>query len=180
MRRWLALGAYTTVVYGLLPYGPAMGRAVQQSGLGRWVLGRGAIWIVAGGAVVVLARLRRRNAAASAYALAAVTAFGYVLALSWLQKIRLERIHLPEYGMAAFLAWRALVPLAGDRSSTYVGAAVLAALIGWGDELVQSVTPGRYYDLRDVNANAVGAGLGALLVAVCRAGGVRSTAGSPS
>lgn len=178
MRRWLALGAYTAVVYGLLPYGPTIGRAAQQSTLGRWVLGRGAAWIVAAGVAFVLVRLRSRAAPPSAYALAVATACGYALALFWLQRIRLERIHLLEYGVAAFLAWRALVPTLGDRWGAYAGAAMLAALIGWGDELVQSVTPGRYYDLRDVQANAVGAGLGALVVAVCRAG--RPSGESPS
>jgi hypothetical protein len=180
MRRWLALGAYAVLVYGLLPYGPALGKAAQQSMLGRWVLGSGAGWIIAAGVVAVLLRLRRRDAPRAAYALALATATAYGLALLWLKAIRLERIHLLEYGIASLLAWRALVPSSGDRWLTYAGAAVLAALIGWGDELVQSVTPGRYYDLRDVKANAVGAGLGALVVAVCRAGASPTTGESRS
>src|SRR6185295_3611273 len=132
--RWLALGAYTVLVYGLLPYGPALGKAAQESMLGRWVLGSGAGWIVAAGALAVLLRLRRREAPYAAYALALATAGAYGLALLWLKAIRLERIHLLEYGIAAGLAWRALVPSSGDRWRTYAGAAVIAALIGWGDE----------------------------------------------
>jgi hypothetical protein len=170
MRRWLVLAAYTALVYGLLPYGPAIGKSAQQSMVGRWALGSGAGWLIAAGAVAVLLRLRRRDAPSAAYALALATAGAYGLALLWLEAIRLERIHLLEYGIAALLAWRALIPSSGDRWRTYTGAAIVAALIGWGDELVQSVTPGRYYDLRDVKANAVGAGLGALVVAVWRAG----------
>jgi hypothetical protein len=180
MRRWLALVAYTVLVYGLLPYGPALGKAAQQSPVGRWVLGSGALWIIAVGAGVVLLRLHGRGAPRRAYALALVTTAAYGLALLWLKAIRLERIHLLEYGIAAWLAWRALVPSTGDRWLTYVGAAVVGAVIGWGDELVQSVTPGRYYDLRDVQANAVGAGLGTLVVAVWRAGEPPATGESRS
>ena len=43
--------------------------------------------------------------------------------LRWLRAIRLGRIPLPEYGLAALLAWRALVATRGDRASTYVAAA---------------------------------------------------------
>ena len=170
MGRWLALGAYAALLYGLLPYGPAIARTVQGTALGRFGLGSGAGWAVGAGVVAAAMRLRGRAAPGAAYVLAAVTVLGYAMALVWLRAIRLERVHLPEYGIAAWLAWRALVVPLGDRWTTFVAAAVLAALIGWGDELVQGVTPGRVYDLRDVAANAVGAGLGALVLAVWRSG----------
>jgi hypothetical protein len=170
MRRWLALLAYTALLYGLLPFGPALGRAVQATAIGRVTLGAGAIGVLALGIVIVAMRLRRRRAPGWAWAAALAAVAGYAVALFCLRAIRLERVHLPEYGIAAWLAWRALVPIRGDRASTYVLAAVVAALIGWGDELVQAVTPGRFYDLRDVAANAAGATLGALVLAVWRAG----------
>ncbi len=177
MRRWLALGAYTALLYGLLPFGPAIGTAVQEAAAGRFLLGRGAVAIVVAGAVALLVRLRRRGAPSWAYGALVVAGLGYALGLGWLRAIRLERVHLPEYGVAAWLAWRALVPTWTDRGSTFVAAAVLAALLGWGDELLQAVTPGRVYDLRDVAANALGAALGALVLAVWRAG---ATSGAPS
>ena len=131
MRRWLALGGYAALLYGLLPFGPAIGRAVQQSAVGTWVLGGGAGWLVAAGALVLVVRLRRRRAPAVAWALAALAALGYAGALLWLRAVRLERVHVPEYGIAAWLAWRALVPRNGDRVGTYVAAAAIAAAIGW-------------------------------------------------
>jgi hypothetical protein len=170
VRRWLALCAYAALLYGLLPYGPAIGRTVQASEAGRWMLGRGAVWLVLAGVVATGVRLRRRTAPPTAWALAGAAVLGYALALLWLRAIRLERVHLPEYGMAAALAWWALVPRIGDRGAAYVAAAAVAALVGWGDELVQAITPGRVYDLRDVAANALGAVLGALVIAVWRAG----------
>jgi hypothetical protein len=170
VRRWLALCAYAALLYGLLPYGPAIGRSVQASGAGRWMLGRGAVWLVLAGVVVTGVRLYRRTASPTAWALGGTAVLGYALALLWLRAIRLERVHLPEYGIAAGLAWWALVPRLGDRWSAYVAAAIVAALVGWGDELVQAITPGRVYDLRDVAANALGAVLGALVIAIWRAG----------
>lgn len=170
MWRWIALGAYAALLYGLLPYGPAIGTAVQRTALGRFVLGAGAGWVVVAGVVAIVMRLRRRAAPPAAYVFAVATALAYALALVWLRAIRLERVHLPEYGIAAWLAWRALVPPLGDRWPTYVAAAIVAALIGWGDELVQAITPGRVYDLRDVAANTTGATLGALLLAVWHTG----------
>jgi hypothetical protein len=168
--RWLLLGAYAALIYGLVPYGPALGRTVLASEAGRYALGRGAIVLVLVGAVASVARLRSRGASARAYALVMAAVLGCALALGWLREVRLERVHLPEYGIASVLAWWALVPSLGDRVRTYVVAVVLAALIGWGDELVQSITPGRVYDLRDVAANAVGASLGATVLATWRAG----------
>ena len=176
MGRWLGLGAYTALLYGLLPFGHAIGGVVQSTAVGRFVLGRGAAWIVALGAIAIALRLRRRAAPVSAWLLAAVVGVGYGLALGWLRAVRLERVHLPEYGIAAWLAWRALVPSLGDRWQAYAAAWLLAAAIGWGDELVQSVTPGRFYDVRDIGSNALGAGLGVLALAVWRAGGPGSAA----
>ena len=170
MRRWLALVAYTALLYGLLPYGPALGRAVQATDVGRASLGWGAIVVLVLGVAAIALRLRRRRAPRWAWNLAAATFVGYAVALFCLRAIRLERVHLPEYGIATWFAWRALVPSLGDRGATYVAAAVLAALIGWGDELVQAITPGRFYDLRDVLANAAGATLGAFVLTLWRSG----------
>jgi VanZ like family len=170
MRRWLALLAYTALLYGLLPFGPALGRAVQATAIGRATLGAGAIALLALGVAIVAMRLRRRRAPGWAWAAALAAVAGYAVGLFCLRAIRLERVHLPEYGIAAWLAWRAIVPIRGARASTYALSALLAALIGWGDELVQAITPGRFYDLRDVAANAAGATLGALVLAVWHAG----------
>jgi hypothetical protein len=170
MRRWLVLVGYTALLYGFLPYGPVVGRAVLGTAAGRVALGAGTVAVVAAGAGALGRRLHRRRAPAAAWVLLLCAAVGYALALSWLRTIRLERLHLPEYGVASWLAWRALAPHLGPGGPTYLVAALVATAIGWGDELVQSVTPGRFYDLRDVVANAVGAGLGAMVVAVWHAG----------
>src|SRR5204863_96980 len=78
---------------------------------GGWFLGPGLALVVVAGAVALVLALRRRHAPARAYAALAVAAAGYALALSWLSAQHLERTHLPEYGIAAWLAWRAVAPL---------------------------------------------------------------------
>ena len=63
-----------------------------------------------------------------------------------------------------------MAPRIPDAFAGYATAAALASVIGLGDELLQGVTPGRYYDLRDVGMNALGAMLGVLVLAAVRAG----------
>jgi hypothetical protein len=149
---------------------------LSATGVGGWFLGKGmALAVVVVGALL-LARLVRRAAPWQAYVALSAAAIGYTLALSWLRAQHLERVHLPEYGVAAWLAWWALVPLVPGPGS-YAAAAGTAAAIGWGDELIQWVTPGRFYDNRDVAANALGALLGILVLVVVRAGSAGRVSG---
>ena len=171
---WLALVAYTAVVYGFLPFGPRVGVALGRVPLGAWLLGPGTIILTVAGGVGLAATLVRRGAPPRAYALLTAATAGYALAFSWLRSQHLERTHLPEYGIAACLAWRALGPVLPAGLPGYVAAAMLATAIGYGDELLQKVVPGRVYDLRDVAMNGVGAVLGTVLLAAALS---RATAG---
>jgi VanZ family protein len=51
-----------------------------------------------------------------------------------------------------------------------VAGAALGSAIGYGDELLQAVVPGRHYDLRDVAMNALGAVLGMVVLAAAQSG----------
>ena len=166
--RWLVLGAYVGAIYGTLPYGPILGRPFVRSRPGAWILGPGMGIAAVVVCVAIVALLLRRGAPRAAYVALGVAAVGYAFALSWLRAQHLERVHLPEYGLMTCLAWWAIAPRLPGLPG-YAVAAVLSAAIGWGDELLQAVTPGRYYDLRDVAANALGAVLGALVLGAIRA-----------
>ena len=78
-----------------------------------------------------------------------------------------EKIHFLEYGFLAFLIFRAL---AFDRPplQAYAAALILTTLIGWGDEALQAITPGRYYQLPDMMLNAGSGALGLLLAFVAQ------------
>ncbi len=172
------LAGYVAAIYASLPFGPRVGLRLLRTRPGGWLLGPGLMVLAVGAAVALAITFRRRRAPAAAYAMLATAAAGYGLALSSLRAAHLERTHLPEYGIAAWLAWRAVDPFIPGPWG-YAAAAAIASAIGYSDELLQAVVPGRYYDLRDVAMNAVGAVLGVLVVAAVRMGSTRHKAVVP-
>lgn len=71
-----------------------------------------------------------------------------------------HRTHLFEYGLVGVLVYEALaerVRAGGRVSAPGVAAVVAAGLLGWIDEGIQAVLPGRVYDLRDVAFNLLAA-----------------------
>jgi len=175
-RRWAVLLLYVAAIYGSLPVGPRYGLRFMRTAPGAWLLGPGLPLLALVGAAALLAVLWRRGAPPWAYAALVGAAASYAYTFSWLRTHHLERTHLPEYGITAWLAWRALDPLVPGALAGYTAAALLAAAIGYGDELLQGVLPGRYYDLRDVALNAAGAVLGIIVLAAVRAGTQRHKA----
>jgi VanZ family protein len=63
--------------------------------------------------------------------------------------------HITEYGILAFLIWRALAK--GDSPSPLVKAFLLSLLYAASDEYHQSFVPGRDGNLFDVCVDAIGA-----------------------
>lgn len=79
-----------------------------------------------------------------------------------------EGAHYLEYGLLGFLlfrAWRFSIP----DGSVYWAAFFSGALVGIIDEIVQWITPDRYWDMADVGMNALAVGL--ILIALWK--GVR-------
>ena len=168
-RAWGTLVVYVAFVYAVLPLAPRVGLALAGTWLGAWLLGSGLALLACAGVGALVVLLHRHRAPLWAYATLLGAAIVYAYTFRWLRAQHLERTHLPEYGVMAFLAWRAVAPLVPGVASGYVAAAVLGAAIGYGDELLQSVVPGRVYDLRDVGMNALGAALGIAVLAAARA-----------
>jgi hypothetical protein len=159
--RWTIVCGYTAGIFISLPYTPRLvtwsnarlGPAVAIGAVG-------ALLALAG--VVAISRLS--NARSSFpwphLALAALGLAGWA-AWTLLASSPIGRVHLPEYGLLAVLAARAV----GGATGAAIGSGVAAAGIGFLDELVQLFTPGRVFDWWDVALNAAAALLGGLACA---------------
>ena len=75
-----------------------------------------------------------------------------------LRNIPEETVHFLEYGLLSFFIFRALLHRVRDKS-IYLTTSLLALLIGTFDEILQWITPERYWDFRDAGLNCLSAGL---------------------
>lgn len=92
---------------------------------------------------------------------------GYFFGMTLLS-IPEERLHFIEYGVLAFLVYRALM-LDFKNGESYFAAFIITSFVGLGDEGIQYLLPNRYYQLKDVCLNSVSAALGlALVYVICR------------
>lgn len=128
----------------------------------RWTL----IGLVAAAVVGVLVVQRRRG---TRLGLVGTLRMLWVPALAalWMTKISVvaEAFHLLEYGLLGAVACRALSFSFRDGTA-YVVAVVLTAFAGTLDELVQWLTPGRFWGLHDVGLNVAGGVLAQLWLAL--------------
>jgi len=76
-----------------------------------------------------------------------------------------EKIHFIEYGLLAFLVYRAL-RLDCRMIPGFILAFILVTLLGWGDEGIQHLLPNRYYQIQDVVLNSFSGFLGLILTVI--------------
>jgi len=76
-----------------------------------------------------------------------------------------EQLHFLEYGLTGALFARALESKWTFDWRVFVTAVALASLCGYGDELLQRLSPRRHYSLNDVILNVISAFLGLILYA---------------
>lgn len=169
VRSWLLVGAGTVLIYSAIP--------VARRWLG-WLESHGARELVRWGALVIIVlaaalavfylyqRLRQLTWPRLFWMTGVVGVFGYFLAVK--MKTPGEALHFVEYGLLGLLALRALSHHLRD-GLVYVCAFLLCLLVGTVDEILQWLTPGRVWDIRDVLHNGVAAALAQLVVA----GGLR-------
>ena len=115
---------------------------------------------VAGIAIVLAWRLWRRVGSRPApYIVLAAVAGVYAYVLHIHAQFPAERLHLVQYGLVGFLLFRAL--RLDLRAPVAYGVSLgLTALVGLGDEVIQWVLPDRFFQLSDVQLNAISGGLG--------------------
>jgi len=99
---------------------------------------------------------------ALSYVLLAVVLVSYANGLMTLQYPE-EKIHFIEYGVLAFLVYRALA-LGAHSPKAYAQSFVIVTVLGLVDEGIQYLLPNRYFQVEDVVLNSISGGLGLLIV----------------
>ena len=165
-RWWLATALWSLLVFATIPFARTLQWAVQGR-LGRESFGWIVLGLTVGGVAGALAYLRRRGQLSPAR-LSWIGGVGavFVAATLLLHEAPEEALHFVEYGVLGVLAWLALRPSLPDAGS-FVGAALVGAIVGTLDEAIQWATPMRFWGLRDVGLNL----FAATLVQLALAGG---------
>lgn len=157
-RRWLAFAAWAAAIYLTIPLArwieATVGGVIGRDGFA--VLGLGAVVLGLGGAATFLLRSGRLRSPAQAGWLVAVGIAYFVYGATQLVD-PIETLHFLQYGLLGVLANRALAGQDADRS-VYLQAALVCALVGTGDEIIQWLTPRRYFEFRDIGLNMASAG----------------------
>ena len=166
-RLWFLAAALVVVGYALIVPAQTALNALRSRGLlAKTVLAVFALAAI--GLFVLVLRSRPRPSEWVLYGAAMAT---YALILPRLEVVQ-ERVHFLQYGVLAGVLYLALRVRAGRlgsprRWSSATIAALLTALVGWGDEGIQALVPSRVYDLRDIGFNAL-AGILAVLTLTLR------------
>ena len=163
--RWRAWGltvGYIALVYCTIPLLPDVWAALAgyTEGSIRY-LGIALVVLPGCGFAVAIWRRGRWRALAALAGIAAV--YGYLLHVY--ARFPAERLHLVEYGFMGYVLLRAL-RLDMGREWAYVASFVLAVLIGIGDECIQWALPQRFFEVKDIQLNALSVALGLLLARV--------------
>lgn len=162
-RLWLWTLAVVVAIYATLGLAKTLAGALAASGLVE-----NAIWwamFLMGAAILMLGMKTRLGGAEIGAGLGVLGAYFLLLLRMTLPE---ERSHMIEYSMVGALIFHALIERHnnGRRVPSPVFLAIgLTALLGWIDEGLQLLLPGRFYDLRDVGFNAL-AGLMAVVASL--------------
>jgi hypothetical protein len=165
LRSWLLVGACTLLIYSAIPLARPLLRILQAHGGGgvlRWF----SLAVIVAAAAIALVylyrRLRKLTWIRLAWLIGVVGYFSYLV----LEKMKTpsEALHFLEYGLLGLLALRALSHRLQDKM-VYLCAVLVCLLVGTVDEILQWLTPGRIWDLRDIAHNGVASLMAQLAVA---------------
>ncbi len=158
--RWVVAAVYTASIFLVAPFVPQLWdllcKLLTNEGAIRTV-NRAVPLVGAIAAVTILLLIRERRV--RSYLWLAVVAAGYAYLLTLHCEYPVERVHLVQYSLLAYLVFRALRVDVADRTG-YVGAAVAVLVVGTCDELVQIVLPNRSCTFADMVTNWGAGGLG--------------------
>lgn len=162
IHRWMLAGIWTGLIYSTLYIARPVCEFLKQYTGFSFFVNAGIIFF--GISIVLIFVKTKRIRRGSTYALLFLVVAGYFLGMTLLP-IPEERLHFVEYGVLAFLIYRALI-LDLRAGQSFLVAFAITSLIGLGDEGIQHLLPNRYYQLKDVCLNSVSAALGLALTYV--------------
>ena len=169
VRAWGLVVAYVAIVYSTVPIFPDVWRRLREHTGDEAIAHLGTI--VVGGLALALGvrawRQARADRAAWRLPILALVIGLYAYLLSAFGRFPAERLHLLEYGLMAFVLYRAL-RLDLSARAAHGWALGLSAVIGFGDETIQWVLPQRFFELKDVALNVAAGFLGLALTALAR------------
>jgi hypothetical protein len=152
---WLRVGLCVLAIFLVVPTARAIQRFVSTN-WGRSLFGYAVL------AAVVIAffsllyylvfRLNIRSPANYIWLTAVAGSYVYFTLKLW--HAPEEAVHFLEYGLLGYFLFRALSLTIKDKS-IYLTAFLIGALVGTFDEMLQWMTPDRYWDFRDVALNAL-------------------------
>jgi hypothetical protein len=155
---WLYVAIWSLVIFATIPVARVLQKFVSQ----RW--GRETFTYVVlvgilmafGSSIFYLRRLRAASRSSYFWLFATAAVFvGYTI---YLRKAPEEAVHFLQYGVLGILTYRALAHRFHD-ASIYLAGAIICGIIGMLDEIIQWLTPARYWGLHDVWLNFVAGSL---------------------
>jgi hypothetical protein len=150
---WLAVGIWTALIYTSIPFV----RRIREAFAARWpaeLIGYAVIVCVIGAGAVTFAYLQRRQVQIR-FADLAWLGMLTGAAIAWAYRLMgrpEEAVHLLEYGILGILLYRALAQRISDPT-VHIAAILIGILVGTVDEFIQWLTPGRFWDFRDILLN---------------------------
>ena len=150
---------WTLAIFLSAPFAFPIQRAAARSlGRGFFVYSVLAVVALSFARVVYVRAFRLKVKGPGRYVWLAVSAALYAYFVLRRKGNPVEAVHFLEYGLLAYFLYRAWNDEIGDPS-IYLAVFFSGTLIGTLDEIIQWMTPDRYWDIRDVGLNALSVGL---------------------
>jgi glycopeptide antibiotics resistance protein len=169
-RAWLYVGLMSLAILFSLPLTPILwGVAIRMVGRGfnnvAYVI---SLIVLVGLFLFMLRNIKTYGTVGARHAAPRIVAFAALgLICGWLLRYHCrfpaERLHLIEYGLLAFLVFKALL-FDFPNAPSYGMAFAFSSLFGLMDEGIQYILPNRNFEWRDVVTNALASALGLLVV----------------
>jgi VanZ family protein len=152
---WWWAGFWLLSIYISIPLARTVQQAVDGAGLRMAFLWVTILFFLVGALWVLKALIRKEIILTPLRSIILVAILGTFSSLTWsLRTNPEEAFHFVQYGVLSILLFRALSHRLTDPS-IYLAAAAIGAIGGILDEMIQWITPRRYFDYRDIAINAL-------------------------